>query len=112
MTTGRTASPFEPTDRRRELGRLIGQIQTLTRELHKLQQRGLDTAGVDANERTLEWLRRQLAAVARRTATDELGNPHHDPGDPLAEDPHPRPARLPAVRAAFVRAEAAGALKL
>jgi hypothetical protein len=31
MTTGRTVSPFEPTGRRRELARLIGQIQTLTR---------------------------------------------------------------------------------
>jgi hypothetical protein len=74
MTTGRTASPFAPTGRRRELARLIGQIQTLTRELHKLRQRGLETAEVDAKERTLERLRRQLPAVAQRMATDELGN--------------------------------------
>jgi hypothetical protein len=75
MTTGRTASPFEPTGRRRELARLTGQIQTLTREPHKLHQRGLETAEVDAKERTLERLRRQLAALAQRTATDEPGNP-------------------------------------
>jgi hypothetical protein len=74
MTTGRTASPFEPTGRRRELARLIGQIQTLTRELHKLWQRGLETAEVDAKERTLERLHRQLAADAKRAATDQLAN--------------------------------------
>jgi hypothetical protein len=74
MTTGRTASPFEPTGRPRELARLIGQIQTLTRELHKLQRRGLETAEVDAKERTLERLCRQLPPVAQRMATDELGN--------------------------------------
>src|SRR4029450_3525460 len=83
MTTGRTASPFEPTGRRRELARLIGQIQTLTRELHKLQQRGLATGEGGAKERTLERLRRQLAAVAHRTATDELGNPARRPRFPL-----------------------------
>jgi hypothetical protein len=74
MTTGRTASLFEPTGRRRELARLIGQIQTLPLELHKLQQRGLGTPEVDAKERTLERLRRRLAALAQRMATDELGN--------------------------------------
>ena len=74
MTTGRTASPFQPTGRRREHARLIGQIQTLTREPHKLQQRGLATAAVDAKEPTLERPRRQLPAVAPRMATDELGN--------------------------------------
>jgi hypothetical protein len=74
MTIGRTASPFEPTGRRRELVRLIGQIQALTRELQNLRQRELETPEVDAKERTLERLRRQLEAVAQRSATDELGN--------------------------------------
>jgi hypothetical protein len=74
MTPRRTASPFEPTGRRRELARLVGQIQTLTLELQNLRQRELETPEVDAKERTLERLRRQLAAVAKRTATDELGN--------------------------------------
>jgi len=74
MTTGRSASPFEPTGRRGELARLIGQIQTLTPELQHLRQRGLETPELDAKERTRERLRRQLAAAAQRAATDELGN--------------------------------------
>jgi len=35
---------------------------------------GVETAEVGVKERTLERLRRQLAAVAQRIATDELGN--------------------------------------
>ena len=62
------------TGRRRELVRLVGQIQTLVRELQNLRQRELETPEVNAKERTLERLRWQLAAVAQRTATDELGN--------------------------------------
>ena len=62
------------TGRRRELVRLVGQIQTLTLELQNLRQRELETPEVNAKERTLERLRWQLAAVAQRTATDELGN--------------------------------------
>ena len=64
MTTSLTASLFEPTSRPRELARLIGQIRTLPLELHKLQQRGLETPEVNAKERTLERVRRQLAAFA------------------------------------------------
>jgi len=74
MTPSRTASPFEPTGRRRELARLVGQIQTLTLELQNLRRRELETPEVDGKERTLERLRRQLAAVGKRTATDELGD--------------------------------------
>ena len=62
------------TGRRRELVRLVGQIQTLARELQNLRQRELETPEVNAKERTLERLRRQLAADAKRAATDELGN--------------------------------------
>jgi hypothetical protein len=65
---------MNPTGRDRELARLVGQIQSLTLEIRNLRQRGLETPEVDAKERTLERLRRQLAAVAKRTATDELGN--------------------------------------
>ncbi len=61
------------TGRRRELVRLVGQIETLARELQNLR-RELETPEVNAKERTLERLRWQLAAVAQRTATDELGN--------------------------------------
>jgi hypothetical protein len=34
----------------------------------------LETPEVDAKEHTLERLRRQLAAVVKRKATDELGD--------------------------------------
>ncbi len=62
------------TGRRHELVRLVEQIQTLTRELQNLRRHEVETPEVDAKERTLEPLRRQLAAVAQRSATDELGN--------------------------------------
>jgi len=62
------------TRRRRELVRLVGQIQTLTLELKNLRQRELETPEVDATERTLVRLRPQLTAVAQRAATDELLN--------------------------------------
>ena len=62
------------TGRRRELVRLVGQIQTLTLKLQNLRQREAETPEVDAKERTLERLRRQLLAVAQCMATDELGN--------------------------------------
>ena len=62
------------TGRRHELVGLVEQIQTLTRELQNLRRHEVETPEVDAKECTLERLRRQLAAVAKRTATDELGN--------------------------------------
>jgi hypothetical protein len=62
--------PFERRGERRELVRLIRQIQTLTHELQELQRRKQGTPEFDAKERTLEQLRWRLAAVARRTATD------------------------------------------
>ena len=74
MTPSRTASSCEPTGRRQEHARLAGQIQTLTLELQNLLQRALDAPEIDAKERELERLRQQFAAVAKRTATDELGN--------------------------------------
>jgi hypothetical protein len=60
--------------RGRELVRLVGQIQTLTLKLQNLRQREAETSGVDAEERTLVLLRRQLEAVALRAATDDLLN--------------------------------------
>ena len=62
------------TRRRHELVRLVGQIQTFTLKLQNLRQRGLETPEVDAKERTLVRLRRQLEAVALRAATDDLLN--------------------------------------
>ena len=62
------------TRRRRELVRLVWQIQTLTLKLQNLRQREAETAEVDAKERTLVRLRRQLEAVAQRAASDDLLN--------------------------------------
>jgi hypothetical protein len=52
----------------------VRRIQALTLELEERRRRELDQGDVEAEERLLEQLRWRLAAVARRTATDELGN--------------------------------------
>lgn len=74
MTTKCPMNPSEPSGERRELARLVRRIETLTLELQELQQREPDSPAVNAKERTLEQLRWRLAAVARRTATYDLGN--------------------------------------
>jgi hypothetical protein len=74
MTTKRAMNPSEPSSERRELARLVRRIQTLTLELQELQGREADTPAVNARERRLDQLLWQLAAVARRTATEGLGN--------------------------------------
>jgi hypothetical protein len=74
MTTDRPANPSEPNSERRELARLIRRIQTLTLELQELQRREPDSPAVDAKGRRLDQLRWRLAAIARRAATDDLGN--------------------------------------
>ena len=74
MRTNGPLNPFELSGERHELAQLVGRIQTLTLELEELQSRELDTAAADAKKRTLDQLRWRLAAVARRTATAELGN--------------------------------------
>ena len=74
MTTNRPVNPFEPSGDRREFAQLVGRIQTLTLELQRARRRGLNAPAVHANERRLDQLRSQLAAVTRRTATAELGN--------------------------------------
>jgi hypothetical protein len=74
MSTKPPVNPPEPSDERPELARLVRRIQTLTRELQERRARELDTAEVDAKARTLEQLRWRLANIARRTATDDLGN--------------------------------------
>jgi hypothetical protein len=74
MTPGRTASPFEPTGRRRELARLVGQIQALTLELQHLWQDGLERRrSTPRNTHASGSV--GTAAVAQRAATDELGHP-------------------------------------
>jgi hypothetical protein len=66
--------PPGPRAERAELVQLVRRIQALTLELQEPRRRELDHAGVEAKERLLEQLRWRLAAVARRAATDELGN--------------------------------------
>jgi hypothetical protein len=68
------ARPSEPRPERAELVRLVRRIQALTLELQEPWRRELDQADLEAKERLLEQLRWRLAAVARRGATDELGN--------------------------------------
>ena len=63
-----------PGSERSELVRLVRRIQALTIELHETRRLDLARADVEAKERLLEQLRWRLAAVARRAATDELGN--------------------------------------
>jgi hypothetical protein len=72
MSRTRNVRPFEPPGERRELVRLVQQIQALTLEVQELGQREAGTPELHAKQRTLEQLRWRLAAVARRTATDDL----------------------------------------
>lgn len=72
MPSSRAARPFEPRSERRELVRLVRQIQTLTLEVRQLQLRQGGAPELHAKERTLEQLRSRLAAVARRAATNYL----------------------------------------
>ena len=74
MPTSRNVNQFEPRDERRGLAGLVRQIKALTLELEDLRRDGGANPGLQAKERTLEQLRRRLAAVARPTATDDLGN--------------------------------------
>ena len=72
MTT-RDVSPFEPRYReRREVVRLVRRTQTLFLELEELRQHEESTPELRAKERALEQLRWRLAAVARRSASDDL----------------------------------------
>jgi len=74
MPMSRNLNQFVPGGKRNELARLIRRIQTLTLELDDVGRRAAASPEVQAKERTLEQLRWRLAAVARRTATDSLGN--------------------------------------
>ena len=72
MTT-RDVSPFEPRPHeRREVVRLVRRIQALYLELEELRRREEDNPELRAKERALEQLRWRLAAVARRSASDDL----------------------------------------
>ena len=72
MTT-RDVSPYEPHARQRGGAvRLVRRIQTLFLELEELRRHEQRTPEIQAKERRLEQLRWRLAAVARRSASDEL----------------------------------------
>jgi hypothetical protein len=74
MTTKRPMNPSEPSAERHELARIVRQIQAVALELQELERREPDAPAVNAKERRLDQLRWQLAGVARRTATEGLGN--------------------------------------
>jgi hypothetical protein len=74
MTTKRQMNPSEPSAERRELSRIVRQIHAVALELQELERREPDAPAVNAKERRLDQLRWQLAGVARRTATEGLGN--------------------------------------
>jgi len=70
VSNDRNVSTLEPRGERRELVRIVRQIQALTAELDELRRHAAADPQVQARERTLEQLRWRLAAVARRIATD------------------------------------------
>jgi hypothetical protein len=72
--TGRALSPPEPKSGRPELARLVRRIQALTFELRERRRDTEPQPESHAKERELERLRWRFAAVARRAATDDLGN--------------------------------------
>jgi hypothetical protein len=74
MPNAGDGSPAEPPAARPELVQLVRRIEALTLELQEPRRNELDRADIEARERLREQLQWQLAAVARRTATDERGN--------------------------------------
>jgi hypothetical protein len=73
MSTVDESGAFVPRGPRRELIRVIRQIQALTLELQVLRQRPGRDKEVREKERALDRLRWRLAAVARRVAVDDAG---------------------------------------
>ncbi len=76
-----TASPHNRSRRRHqgrtaggELLQVIRAIQELTLELPQLRHEERSGPELEAKRHSLEQLRWRLATVARRAATDELGN--------------------------------------
>ena len=68
-----TANPFEPRGERRELLRLIREIQARKLELDALRRRAGSGAALQEKERTLDQLRWRLAVVARHAASNDVG---------------------------------------
>jgi hypothetical protein len=71
ITTVDDSGASVPRGPRRELRRVINQMQELTLELSVLRQRGGRDRELRAKERALDQLRWHLAAVARRAASDD-----------------------------------------
>jgi predicted nucleic acid-binding Zn-ribbon protein len=69
----RDVSPIEPRSReRREVVRLLRRIQELSLEIADLRHREGSARDLDAKEHALDQLRWRLAALARRSASDDL----------------------------------------
>ena len=71
MRHRRDLNQFDASAQRRQLGRLVRQIQAFTLELRELRQGEADAAELERKERTLDQLRWRLATVARRAAADD-----------------------------------------
>lgn len=71
MFTGRLP---EPKSGRPELAPLVRRIQSLAFELRELRRGAEPQPELHVKEGELEELRWRFAAVARRVATDDLGN--------------------------------------
>jgi hypothetical protein len=69
---GRARRPPRRRTAEDELIRIIRAIQELTLDLAQLHHGEHSRPELEAKEHTLEQLRWRLAAVARRTATDDL----------------------------------------
>lgn len=70
----RNPNGFEPRGSHQELTWLLRRIKSLTIELHELREQGRRDPELEAKERTLDRLRWRLATVAKRSATNDLGN--------------------------------------
>ena len=64
----------EPRRQQPELDRLVRRLQVLTFELQELRRHGERRPEIKAKERELEPLRWRFAAIARRAASEDLGD--------------------------------------
>ena len=69
-----TGPPPKTMSEQADLARLVRRIQALTSELRERRRDAEPQPELHAKERELEQLRWRFAAVARRAATDDLGN--------------------------------------
>jgi hypothetical protein len=69
-----TGPPPKTMSEQADLARLVRRLKELTSELRELRRQEERRPEIHAKERELEQLRWRFAAIARRIATDDLGN--------------------------------------